>query len=140
MQIVLWVAAAIVLAVALYVFMGRKKVQNDEEGFSRDEAYAWASREFRRFSSEDKIVDVIGDKDFDTYFLKLANGSVGMFRSKRGKGLSKLVRQGEYRLRALPEPNGLQVDFPESDFFSGNFYFETEQDAVDVSTWLLNGR
>ena len=72
--------------------------------------------------------------------MRLQSGKVGIFRSRRGKGQTIIVVQGEYRLRALPEANGLQVDYPEADFFSGNYLFMSEQDAADVSTWMLNAR
>ena len=76
----------------------------------------------------------------ETFFLRLVDGKVGIYRSRRGKGQAIIVVQSEYRLRALPEANGLQVDYPEVDFFSGNYLFQTEQDAADVSTWMLNAR
>lgn len=140
MDIMLWSAVALILAVAVYFFWGGSKREKHDTAFSKDEAYDWASHEFRRAFGDEKVIEVIADQEFETFFLNLEGGSVGIYRSRRGKGQAKKVEQGEYRLRALQQPNGLQVDFPESDFFSGNYFFETEEDASDVSTWLLNAR
>jgi len=135
-----WIAIAIVVVVAGFYVFGRAKALKPSEGVDVDEANTWASTEFRRSFPDERVVRVIGDTELETFFLNLANGRVGMFGTRRGKGQAIVVRQGEYRLRALPDANALQVDFPENDFFSANYQFRTEQDAADVSTWLLNAR
>ncbi|TNB46742.1 hypothetical protein FF124_17330 [Martelella lutilitoris] len=140
METWVWLLAAVVAAIVAYYFFGRTKSQNSDGGFSVEEAHGWARREFNRSYPDERVASVIGDTELETFFLRLSDGKVGMYRSRRGKGQAIIVRQSEYRLRALPEANGLQVDFPESDFFSGNYHFLTEQDAADVSTWMLNAR
>nr|WP_272211600.1 hypothetical protein [Marinicella sp. W31]MDC2877495.1 hypothetical protein [Marinicella sp. W31] len=128
------------VAMVLFYYFGRAKAQRTPTEVSVDEANGWARREFGRSYPDDRVASVIGDKEIETFFLRLADGKVGMYRSRRGKGQAIVVQQSDYRLRALPEANGLQVDFPENDFFSGNYYFRSEQDAADVSTWMLNAR
>ncbi|AJY47139.1 hypothetical protein [Martelella endophytica] len=135
-----WIAIAIVVvAVGFYVF-GRAKALKPSEGIDIDEANAWASAEFRRSFPDERVVQVIGDTELEAFFFSLSDGRIGLFRTRRGKGQAIIVKQSEYRLRALPEANGLQVDFPEQEFFSANYHFRTEQDAADVSTWMLNAR
>ena len=140
MDIIMWVVVIALLGGVAYFLFGPKKREDKESAFSKDEAHEWASREFRRAVANEKVVAVIADEDFEAFFLKLEDGGFGIYRSRRGKGQALKVEPGEYRLRALDEPNGLQVDFPEHDFFSGNYFFETEEDAADVSTWFLNAR
>ena len=140
METWIWVAIAIAAVVAAYYFLLRPKSQPAASDVSVDETYKWAASEFRRSYPDEKVAAVIGDKEMETFFLRLADGKVGIYRSRRGKGQAIIVVQSEYRLRALPEANGLQVDYPEADFFSGNYLFQTERDAADVSTWMLNAR
>ena len=135
-----WVAIAAVAVIAAYYFLLRPKAQVVSPDVSVDETYRWAATEFRRSYPDARVAAVIGDKEMDTFFLRLEDGKVGIYRSRRGKGQAIIVVQSEYRLRALPEANGLQVDYPEEDFFSGNYLFISEQDAADVSTWMLNAR
>ncbi|WP_176084047.1 hypothetical protein [Martelella sp. HB161492] len=141
MSFTYWVLAVVVIAIAIFFFMSRKSEKKvSEDSLSADDANGWATREFARAYPDAKVADVICNSDLDAFFLKLHDGHIGMYRSKRGHGQAVILEQRDYRLRALPEPNGLQVDVPEKDFFSGNYFFETEEQAAEASTWLLNGR
>lgn len=140
MEIWVWLAIAIVVvAIVFYVVSGRKPPKSTD-GIDADEARAWAAGEFRRSYPDEHVVTVISDDDLTAFFLKLTDSKVGILRTLRGKRRALIVNQADYRLRALPEANGLQVDFPENDYFSGNYHFDSEEDAADVSTWLLNAR
>ncbi|PRX11558.1 hypothetical protein [Martelella mediterranea] len=140
METWVWLLIAVAVAIAAYYIFGRAKAQKPDDEFSVDEANGWASREFSRSYPDSNVAAVIGDTEIETFFLRLSDGKVGIYRSRRGKGQAIIVSQSDYRLRALPEANGLQVDYPENDFFSGNYHFRSEQDAADVSTWMLNAR
>ena len=140
MDIWVWIVIAAIAAIAAYYFLMRPKREAGSHDASVAETYKWAQGEFRRSYPDERVASVIGDKDMETFFMRLADGKVGIYRSRRGKGQAIIVVQSDYRLRALPEANGLQVDYPEEDFFSGNYLFRSEQDAADVSTWMLNAR
>ena len=140
MEIWVWLAIAIVVIAIVFYIMTGKKPQKSTDGVDADEARSWASGEFRRVYPDEHVLTVISDDDLTAFFLKLANSKVGILRTLRGKRRALIVNHHDYRLRALPEATGLQVDFPDDDYFSGNYHFDTEEEAADVSTWLLNAR
>ena len=129
-----WTIVALCLVLAALIF--RNRFRRDEE---RPEAAAdtgLAILEFGRAFPEEAIRQVIATADGRTVFLRLHDGKAGCMHAHGHHYACHLIEPGTVQVRSLGGAR-LDVTFANEAFEGGAFTFRNENDAAEVSLWLL---
>lgn len=80
---------------------------------------------------------VISTADDKTHFFRLASANTGYLHQMGKHGVARLIGPGAVLVDLVDESPTLKVDFREVGLPAGTYSFASEEDAAEVSLWLM---
>lgn len=108
---------------------------NGEEG---DNDLGLAIVEFGKAFPGEAIRSLRSTADGKAIFVRLHDGKAGIMRAHRHHNACHLIEPGRARITPLADSKGFAAEFFDSPTQSGTFVFKNEQEAAEVSLWLLD--
>lgn len=122
----------LIVLVALYV---SRMAKLDQKESSHD--IGLAILEFGRAFPNEAIRALHVTADGGAVFVRL-DGRTGLMRNHRKHYSCYLIQPGRVRVMPSENPKGFSVEFLDLRNQNGTFVFATEQEAAEVSLWLLD--
>lgn len=123
------------LALGLAYYATRMAKLNGEEG---DNDLGLAIVEFGKAFPGEAIRSLRSTADGKAIFVRLHDGKAGIMRAHRHHNACHLIEPGRARITPLADSKGFAAEFFDSPTQSGTFVFKNEQEAAEVSLWLLD--
>lgn len=130
----LWTITALCLLLAGLIF--RLRFRGEEDTREATDDTGLAILEFGRAFPEEAIRQVIATADGRTVFLRLHDGKAGCMHAHGHHYACHLIEPGTVRVESLGGAR-LSVAFANKAFEGGTFTFRSDNDAAEVSLWLL---
>lgn len=132
--LVVWsIAIGVMLAMAFYV---TRLVKHSDEDSLHD--MGLAILEFGRAYPAEAIRSLHSTADANTIFVRLHDNKSGIMRNRGNHFACHVIRPGRVRVTPTPEPKGFSAEFLDSPTQNGTFVFKNENEAAEVSLWLLD--
>lgn len=80
---------------------------------------------------------VISTADDKTHFFRLASANTGYLHQMGKHGVARLIGPGAVLVDLVDDSPTLKVDFREVGLPAGTYSFASEEDAAEVSLWLM---
>ncbi|MCD1264702.1 hypothetical protein B5M44_09930 [Shinella sumterensis] len=129
----LWTITIVCLFLVGLIF--RQAFQRDEREKAENDS-GLAILEFGRAFPDEAIRDVVTTANGKTVFLRLHDGKAGCMNAHGLHYTCHLIEPGTVRVESAG-PRRLSVTFANAAFEGGTFEFRNEQQAAEVSLWLL---
>ncbi|KKX25377.1 hypothetical protein [Rhizobium sp. LC145] len=94
--------------------------------------------EFGRAFPNEAIRALHVTADGGAVFVRLYDGKTGIMRNHRKHYACHVIQPGRVRVTPSGNPKGFSVDFLDVRSQNGEYVFATEQEAAEVSLWLLD--
>ncbi|WJH39857.1 hypothetical protein N7E02_24585 [Aliirhizobium terrae] len=131
---VVWTTIVGLILLLIY-YIGRVLRTSEKEG-NHDVGFAIV--EFGRAFPEEAIRSLHATKDGNSIFVRLHDSKAGIMRNRRNHFACHVIHPGRVRVTPLIDVKGFSAEFLDAPTQNGEFFFRTEQEAAEVSLWLLD--
>ncbi|MDE1158836.1 MAG: hypothetical protein PW791_11285 [Neorhizobium sp.] len=132
--IIVWsIFCAIVVGLAYYATRVAKL--NGEES---DNDLGLAILEFGKAFPGEAIRSLRATADGKAIFVRLHDGKAGIMKAHKHHNACHLIEPGRVRITPRSDSKGFAAEFFDAPTQSGTFVFKNEQEAAEVSLWLLD--
>jgi hypothetical protein len=131
---ILWAAIAGLILGLVYLI--RRVLRRGEKESSFD--VGMAIMQFGRAFPGEAIRDLHGTADGNAIFVRLHDGKAGIMRNRSNHFACHLIKPGRVRITPSADAKGFSAIFLDAPTQNSDFVFRNENEAADVSLWLLD--
>jgi hypothetical protein len=131
---VVWITIVGLILLLIY-YIGRVLRTSETEGM-HDVGVAIV--EFGRAFPEEAIRSLHATADGNAVFVRLHDSKAGIMRNRRNHFACHLINPGRVRVTPMADVKGFSAEFLDAPTQNGDFFFNTEKEAAEVSLWLLD--
>ena len=133
-SVIVW--SVIFAVVALFAYYATRMARRGSEPEGLHD-FGFAILEFGRAFPREAIRELHATADGRAVFVRLHDDKTGIMRNHTRHYACHLIKPGRVRVQGLPDPKGFSAEFLDAPRNNGDFVFDSEAEAAEVSLWLL---